>query len=200
MNTAMHGGAQPGLEAGLGAARLGRRGLLDSYAEERLPVGAPTCGARCTAARSAEADGLQRDIGVRYRVAVLGCRRRRPRPTRLGAPRRRPDLDPRPVRRPADPADRTGRSPWRRAATGPAAPGCPSRRLTVATTCIPRTARSPSATGSARPARSWSDRTAIVAWSAAIRPLPRTHGGASTWCWAGPRRCWPRQGDRDRDQ
>ena len=67
MNTAIHDGYDLGLEAGLGAARMGGRGLLDTYERERRPV------AEHNVARSADPEGSRRTAGEELRID-LGAR------------------------------------------------------------------------------------------------------------------------------
>ncbi len=71
MNTAVHAAHNLGWKLAWVLRGWAADALLDSYAEERLPVGANNVRRSLDTEAHTPADGLRHDIGVRYRSAVL---------------------------------------------------------------------------------------------------------------------------------
>jgi 2-polyprenyl-6-methoxyphenol hydroxylase-like FAD-dependent oxidoreductase len=137
MNTAMHAAHNLGWKLAWVLRGWAGEALLDSYAEERLPVGASNVRRSLLVEPQGDANGLQRDLGVRYRSTVLGSDAGGRAPhawVRYGGARISTlDLFDARLTLLTGPAG----TPWRRAATGPAATGPPIAVLTVGTDLHP---------------------------------------------------------------
>ena len=72
MNTAIHAAHNLGWKLAWVLRGWAGEALLDSYEDERLPVGADNVRRSLDAGAHSRTDGLQRDVGARYRGATVG--------------------------------------------------------------------------------------------------------------------------------